>query len=408
MIKIRIENVEQKKTDYINSVLPTVVSKLAILHESLARLKGDILIDASEHNLGSLKSVTQKIAKAVGDDQLDGMANEWAGYTGSIAAYIAGPNNLANIDINELLQMCIDLSANDNEELKNLLTCPANDLLNKHEKIKNDYHINTAAKLKIIRLCFDYDGFREISRAIRGFFAANKFVEFCPYCNIQRAYHSTNLNGETVETFELDHFYDKSNYPFLAYSFFNLVPSDHTCNSTNKHDSIFNEQYHLNPHASGFDSKILFVPIGWTTNQRVQAISLSIIVDRHNAIYQKINGDNDPDLEAGELGNLNVFKIRSKHFREIQKASSLMRELHKINRGGKHLKRYIQQLFGFDIRSNYISWYEDRFEVKFLPDYFNDAAYSKFFRDLHDYYYVTNPSALNGYIRELIEANQAD
>lgn len=59
---------------------------------------------------------------------------------------------------------------------------------------------------------------------------AKKLVELlniktCPYCN--RNFVVNFDNGTTVE---LDHFFPKNNYPYLAISLYNLIPSCHTCN----------------------------------------------------------------------------------------------------------------------------------------------------------------------------------
>lgn len=53
-------------------------------------------------------------------------------------------------------------------------------------------------------------------------------IRTCPYCN--RQYTFTISSTTTNTSPEYDHFYDKSEYPILAVSFYNLVPSCHTCN----------------------------------------------------------------------------------------------------------------------------------------------------------------------------------
>lgn len=52
-------------------------------------------------------------------------------------------------------------------------------------------------------------------------------LDTCPYCN--RSYiYSINKAGSIKP--EIDHFYPKSLYPYLAVSYFNLIPSCQTCN----------------------------------------------------------------------------------------------------------------------------------------------------------------------------------
>lgn len=85
--------------------------------------------------------------------------------------------------------------------------------------------------LNDIRKAFNYDYFRQ-----------NKLVELakllnvkcCPYCNM----HYTLYAEDTVEEdgiiglakFQFDHFYDKSEYPMLSMSLYNLIPSCAVCN----------------------------------------------------------------------------------------------------------------------------------------------------------------------------------
>ncbi|MCD4667794.1 MAG: HNH endonuclease [Sulfurimonas sp.] len=51
-------------------------------------------------------------------------------------------------------------------------------------------------------------------------------IKVCPYCN-RNFIVNFDKNKTTVE---LDHYYPKNNYPYLAISLYNLIPSCHTCN----------------------------------------------------------------------------------------------------------------------------------------------------------------------------------
>ena len=72
-------------------------------------------------------------------------------------------------------------------------------------------------------------------------------IRTCPYCNR----HYTFTLDETVRVApEFDHFYDKAKHPLLAVSFYNLVPSCHTCNHVKG-----NKNVKINPFFSGFKRK---------------------------------------------------------------------------------------------------------------------------------------------------------
>lgn len=60
-------------------------------------------------------------------------------------------------------------------------------------------------------------------------------IKACVYCNAQYATTAT-VKGKIVATYDLDHYYPKSHYPFLCTSFYNLVPVCARCNRV-KNDS---------------------------------------------------------------------------------------------------------------------------------------------------------------------------
>lgn len=62
----------------------------------------------------------------------------------------------------------------------------------------------------------------------------------CPYCNRNYIFIVNKKKGKLRP--EIDHFYPKSIYPFLAMSFYNLIPCCQTCNRTKKDRDAFNER----------------------------------------------------------------------------------------------------------------------------------------------------------------------
>lgn len=82
-------------------------------------------------------------------------------------------------------------------------------------------------------------------------------VNVCPYCN--RTY--TLILGDDFDKgtrFEYDHFFNKSDYPYLALSFYNLIPSCHVCNSNFKKKSDFSLKNNIHPYIEGFSDNIVF------------------------------------------------------------------------------------------------------------------------------------------------------
>ncbi len=65
-------------------------------------------------------------------------------------------------------------------------------------------------------------------------------IKVCPYCNRNYIFNF-NKNNKEEATAQLDHFFDKKSYPYLAVSMYNLVPSCSTCNQrkSSKEEDIF-------------------------------------------------------------------------------------------------------------------------------------------------------------------------
>ncbi|WP_323588022.1 hypothetical protein [Aliarcobacter butzleri] len=83
--------------------------------------------------------------------------------------------------------------------------------------------------IKKIKNLFKYkDKYQNAS--LTPFFTENFNFRTCFYCN--KDFITSFEADKEVSTFQLDHFYDKGTYPYLALSFYNLIPSCPTCNSS--------------------------------------------------------------------------------------------------------------------------------------------------------------------------------
>lgn len=89
-------------------------------------------------------------------------------------------------------------------------------------------------------------------------FVSSLDIKTCPYCNRNFTY-VVNEEERKLRP-EIDHFHPKSIYPFLAMSFYNLIPSCSTCNHTKKDKDSY-ELGLLNPYEidiQNFD--LTFIP----------------------------------------------------------------------------------------------------------------------------------------------------
>ena len=105
-----------------------------------------------------------------------------------------------------------------------------------------------------INFIFNYTNLQ--SNTIKPFFEDNLLISTCYYCNIDfiNVYSKKKVKKNK---FTLDHYFDKSTYPYLALSLYNLIPSCYTCNSKLKGTIEFNN---LSPSSKkyNFDEKVKF------------------------------------------------------------------------------------------------------------------------------------------------------
>ena len=135
-------------------------------------------------------------------------------------------------------------------------------------------------------------------------------IEVCPYC--QRNYIS---NYDEKTTADLDHFYPKSLYPFLALSLYNFIPSCQICNSRFKGDKDTRDFVYL--YEEGFDE----LGVKFKTSEEV---IVKILEEGYSDFSVKINYENLKDEKNKEkvkksIKNLRLDKVYEKsHNQYIQ------------------------------------------------------------------------------------------
>jgi hypothetical protein len=136
----------------------------------------------------------------------------------------------------------------DEEKLKEILSCKAIKGNELYEFWNEDYKINTKSEKignkkinhfrNIIDYIFSYKTFisqNGIKRKDQTNWTAYDLVKtlnvnVCPYCNRNYIFTAKKITGANGTRPELDHFFPKSEYPIFQLSFYNLIPSCHTCN----------------------------------------------------------------------------------------------------------------------------------------------------------------------------------
>ena len=89
---------------------------------------------------------------------------------------------------------------------------------------------------KRIEGIFDYEIFRDNNEKWNSYtFFSELGINVCPYCNRQYVFTIKNDVKEKqkiqrITAPEIDHFFPQTNYPYLACSLYNFIPSCHSCN----------------------------------------------------------------------------------------------------------------------------------------------------------------------------------
>lgn len=96
-----------------------------------------------------------------------------------------------------------------------------------------------------------YKNFR--SRKISKDLIARTNLKACPYCNRNFIFNFKRSNS-TEATAQLDHFYPKNKYPYLAISLYNLIPCCSTCNLRKSNKLV--DSYH--PYLESFNANARF------------------------------------------------------------------------------------------------------------------------------------------------------
>jgi 5-methylcytosine-specific restriction endonuclease McrA len=137
----------------------------------------------------------------------------------------------------------------DESKLKTLLLAKPDELIKIIQKYESDKNLKKArytkeALHKILYRIFVEYGYNNIDKLQ---FIDNINLGSCPYCN--RNYVFTVSKKGSIKP-EIDHLYPKSLYPYLACSYFNLIPSCSTCNGFGAKEAkdTFNSYPILNPY----------------------------------------------------------------------------------------------------------------------------------------------------------------
>lgn len=141
----------------------------------------------------------------------------------------------------------------------------------------------------------------------------------CPYCNENYTYSISETNERT---FQLDHFYPKSEYSILSISFYNLIPSCAPCNRIK--EEMNNSYPHPYDFSNSLEEEVKF---------KLNVVDYNIYDDL-NAIELELSCPTNNDMQA-LISDLNLNK-RYQHHKDIV--------LEVIHKGHIYNRSYIEEL----------------------------------------------------------------
>lgn len=143
------------------------------------------------------------------------------------------------------------------------------------------------------------------------YLASKLDIVTCPYCNEQYNYSFKykKQSDKIRRTFDWDHIYSQVNYPFLAISYFNLVPACKVCNFI----KLDQDEDYFNPHSYVNVDDVYFFdlkPLGPGFISDVTKIEL-------NVVFKKVKEKTAIKNTMEVVGQLNRMRCHRQLIRDI-------------------------------------------------------------------------------------------
>lgn len=286
--------------------------------------------------------LNKKIAANVGNNNLSNMYGELKNYVVKnnkhFSLLTATPQELA--DFKEIFELVYGNILNSTYK-----TTTAGKVITYREDLLNVFYYSEYDKWKAY----------ELAKKIN--------INVCPYCN--RSYTfllGSDLNKGT--RFEYDHFFDKARYPYLALSFYNLVPSCHICNSNLKGSDKFEIDKNIHPYIEGFGNNLLFT---------IKPKNIDFINGNNSSYRIKFKKSKfstwDNKKLTSAFRNINTFKITELYNMHKDYINEIIQK--SIIYNDDYIKDLFNQYNGTLFRN------EDDVKRMILGNYINEDEYSK-------------------------------
>lgn len=231
---------------------------------------------------------------------------------------------------------------------------------NKFERLRKASSISLSDVKIDLEKIFNYEWFIKKDNIFYNAYdlTKNLKIETCVYCN--RLYTSTIITdkGKSIIRPTLDHWFSQNDYPILALSFYNLIPSCSPCNSSVKHTSKFTLKKNIHPYEY---SKL--------TND----YKLKSTYDTSLSKFKIIVDSKVPKI-ISTLEEMKIAEIYGHHQSELSDLDLLQRKFNK-----SHLKN-LNRLLGTNYDEKDV--YRIMFGVEYDDENFHKRPLSKLKKDI--------------------------
>jgi hypothetical protein len=307
MIKIEIDNIEAVKNEFFDGVVQLITPRLNFYLTAFKVIDRQAGFNRqSIENFAGMIAVTKTaFLKVLGRNRTSfrTMAN-WS--------RLRNPNFLSIHFYNERANYIALLTSLLNPAaLRSLILAGVDDMQN--QEVLYDSSWLTPEGHKLIKEIICYDVFiKKETLPYNAYHLASKLhVNVCPYCN--RVYTNTIIGtgNNLIIRPTFDHYFHQAIHPFLALSFYNLVPSCNYCNSNLKGQKQFTLEHHIHPYKEGFvmDATFDYLQIAFhaqKSDPRNYKIRINENITSANTKHVRIFGD----AAIPDSGNVEVFKLR--------------------------------------------------------------------------------------------------
>ncbi|WP_130098902.1 hypothetical protein [Siccibacter turicensis] len=183
--------------------------------------------------------------------------------------------------------------------------------------------LNECVKKRLNKI-FNFDKFSEKSEKNWSAYQLCQLARYkvCCYCHINSTATSLPTDDEKGYRPPLDHYYIKSDYPFLALTLSNFIPCCEKCNGSQmKHSINFAKIPHLNPLKDAESIDFQIVPLSSSEEEVATALALQLPATRYCLmVFAKSNNELS-------VNSIKTFQLKSRYDEYSKQSYYLARKL---------------------------------------------------------------------------------